>query len=162
MERTRSLLLVPLLCLSIHFPHAGGQVIGPSETHGTVNVLLANKNGFALVTDSNLTDSSGHFAGEGPKLFVLDEHTVCSIADFYSDSGPKINGKFPIQTTAPGIVKSLLAHLEKDGNVSLKLSELTNLYAFALSRLADIDALGRPDRTPSGAELGTNSGRLRR
>ena len=47
---------------------------------GTVNVLLANKQGLVAITDSLLTDPSGTQRHYGQKLFQLDPNTIATIA----------------------------------------------------------------------------------
>jgi hypothetical protein len=59
----------------------------PVSAHGTVNVLLANKNGLVAVTDSRLS-SNGQPKGSGQKLFRLDDKTVCTVAGQYFLGGP--------------------------------------------------------------------------
>ncbi len=138
---------------------AAAQSSAPSQTHGTVNVLLANRNGLVLVTDSYLSDKNYRHVDDGPKLFVLDDHTVCAIADFYSDSGPLVNGFRPAYTTAPGILRVFLDRYGESQNrnanssVSFRLDDLTNLYLFTLSALANLDPNSDPTKPPSGAEL---------
>jgi hypothetical protein len=129
-----------------------------TSTHGTVNILLANKNGMVLVTDSRLSNEHQQPVGEGPKLFVLDDHTICSIADFYSDPGPLTNGQMPAYTDAPGILKTLLKKFSIYPNkpkesVSLKLDDLINIYSFTLSTIANLNSVSDPKKVPSGAQL---------
>jgi uncharacterized membrane protein len=61
------------------------------DAGGTVNVVLANKNGLVAVTDSRLTDISNKplmkdhdqfFRAQ--KLFLFDDHTICTIAGWFS------------------------------------------------------------------------------
>jgi Proteasome subunit len=61
----------------------------PTSTHGTINLLLANKNGTVLITDSRISNGNyQRISDHAQKLFQLDDKTVCSIANFYSDPGP--------------------------------------------------------------------------
>ena len=53
---------------------------------GTVNILLANKNGLVAITDSKLVMGNDP-AGYAQKLFRIDDHTLCTIAGWYSWSG---------------------------------------------------------------------------
>jgi 20S proteasome alpha/beta subunit len=48
--------------------------------HGTINVVLANKNGMVVLTDSMLTAGDKQLPTPGKKLFRLDDHSVCAIA----------------------------------------------------------------------------------
>jgi len=63
--------------------------------HGTVNIILANRNGIVAVTDSRLSSTASkpnqpHYVGQ--KLFKLDEHTICTIAGSYSFQGVTLSG----------------------------------------------------------------------
>ena len=57
------------------------------RSHGTVNVILANGDSLVAVTDSMLTFGT-HHAPEGIKLYKVDDKTICTVAGFYSESGP--------------------------------------------------------------------------
>ncbi|HMH14511.1 MAG TPA: hypothetical protein VK578_15530 [Edaphobacter sp.] len=135
------------------------QMFGQSKTHGTVNVLLANKNGLVLVTDSRLSNERHEPVGYGQKLFVIDDHIVCSIADFYSDTGPTMGGSTSAFTTAPGILKALIEmHREAingkhEQSIQLVFDDLINIYTFCLTALANLDSVENPNRKPSGAQL---------
>jgi len=59
----------------------------PPSFHGTVNILLANKNGLVAITDSRLS-SDGRPPASGQKLFQLDDKTICTIAGAYLVNGP--------------------------------------------------------------------------
>lgn len=60
----------------------------PSSLHGTVNIILANKNGLIAVTDSRLSSNDGLAMGSAQKLFKLDSKTICTIAGQYSLGSP--------------------------------------------------------------------------
>ena len=129
------------------------------ESHGTVNILLANKNGLALVTDSRLSNK-GQPSGEARKLFVLNDHMVCSIADFYSNSGPRAEGgAAPADTNVPGIIATFLERYDRGKpstpvkDASLTLDQLVGLYSFALQTLATLNVMDHPYAKPQGAEL---------
>jgi hypothetical protein len=145
------ILTLVTLCFMALVGHA--QDTAPSKTHGTVNILFANKNGLALVTDSRLSNAAGAPVGEGPKLFVLDDHTVCAIAGFYTNPGPIINGSAPAYTSVPGIIKTLKQNANSHDSASLKLQDLSNIYSFTLAKLANLDLAQNPSQTPSPAEL---------
>jgi len=66
-----------------------------SASHGTINVILANKQGIVAVTDTRITFSNRSFLDGAPKLFVVDDHTICTIAGWYSDPGQVINEQGP-------------------------------------------------------------------
>ena len=55
-------------------------------SRGTVNIALSNANGIVLLTDSVQTVGD-HFKQPVPKLFRIDDKTVCSIAGFASETG---------------------------------------------------------------------------
>jgi hypothetical protein len=60
------------------------------QSHGTINILLANKNGLVALTDSMLTYADGtHPTEPAQKLFRLDDKTICTVAGQYSSDGPK-------------------------------------------------------------------------
>ena len=68
-----------------------------NQSHGTVNILLANGNGLVLVTDSMLTYNNDQHDPNGTKLFKVDEKTVCAMAGQYSIPGvlPEFEAAFP-------------------------------------------------------------------
>lgn len=120
----------------------------PQSTHGTINVLLGNKNGLVVVTDSRLSSGSRPLGEEGQKLFVLDDHTICSIAGFYRQLGPKLQETYPLATGVPGLIGEYLAKSKASsttsGLISEKLDRLSRIYAFALEivvNLTPIDSL---------------------
>ena len=132
----------------------------PQSTHGTINVLLGNKNGLVVVTDSRLSYDSRPL-GEGQKLFVLDDHTVCSIAGFYSQSGPDLRGTYPLWTEVPGLIgeylaksKALRARSKGTSDlISEKLDRLSNIYTFALEIVTNLISVDFPAFVPDEAVL---------
>jgi hypothetical protein len=129
-------------------------------THGTVNIVLANKNGLVAVADS-LLSRNGARAGAGQKLFKLDDKTVCTIADFYSAPGPKIGDTYPLETEVPTIVRYYLAQIaernrtavEQSESVISKLKRLEVAYQSALGLLNFMYARFDPNYSPAGAVL---------
>lgn len=119
---------------------------------GTLNVALANKNGFVVVTDSMVTEMRGtemhQLATPGQKLFRLDERTVCTIAGFGSATIP----------TAPEFNTSAAGKLERFRNelvgksgsypISEKLTSLSFLLNFYLSSFANIRDVVQGDVPP--------------
>lgn len=95
-------LWLALVCVTINL--ATAQLSSP--LHGTVNIILANSQGIVVETDSQLSDTNGQPVGLGQKLFRVDDHTVCTIADFYSDPGPRFSGnnQFPTNTRVPMMI----------------------------------------------------------
>jgi hypothetical protein len=79
-------------------------------THGTINVLLANRNGVVLVTDSRASDQQGRKVHDrSQKLFKIDDATVCSTAGFGADPGPGDT----IRETVTGEIQSIVDGLAK-------------------------------------------------
>jgi len=113
------------------------------QTHGTINVVLANGKGAVVVTDSRLS-SAGKPVGFGQKLFMLDEHTVCAIAGFYSDLGPQAGlapyPEYPLSVSVPQILGrgSFSAPIQESNSVSKRLLEISETYAFVLTVLANM------------------------
>jgi|ERR1700733_578163 len=131
------------------------------ETHGTINVILANKNGAVVVTDSRLSNSAGP-VGLGQKLFMLDDRTVCAIAGFYDNSGAQFDNSpvtsprlHPLDMSVPGIIQGFLDRVRtrtEDTSVAQKLENLTEVYTFTLQLAADMTP-NRVGLTPSPAIL---------
>jgi hypothetical protein len=63
------------------------QQIDQDALHGTVNVILANGDSLVAATDSMLTNGDGHTTG-GIKLYMIDNRTVVTMANFYKENGP--------------------------------------------------------------------------
>lgn len=130
-------------------------------THGTINVFLANKNGLVAVTDSKLSNDSGP-RGYAQKLFRVDDHTICTIAGWYSDLGPGIRAdatsqpSFPASVAVPSIIRSAISTAEF-GSLSLgdKMKRLSNVFKVALLAVADLrERAGIPLARPaSGSEI---------
>lgn len=57
------------------------------ESHGTINIVLANKNGLVSLTDSMLSYSDGRHQPGHQKLFQIDRKTVCLMAGTYGQPG---------------------------------------------------------------------------
>jgi hypothetical protein len=73
----------------------------PAEaSHGTVNVILANQNGLVAVTDSRLTLEDKTTIDIGTKLFKIDDSTICTVAGYYSQGGPKTSATFNVAFAA--------------------------------------------------------------
>jgi hypothetical protein len=85
-------------------------------SHGTINILLANRNGMVLITDSRASFTLGH-DDHAQKLFRIDLVTVCSIAGFGADPGPNVS----IRETAGGDILSAIDGLSTSGvNISFQ------------------------------------------
>jgi hypothetical protein len=162
---------ITVLCTTVSL---SAQTISPQRTHGTINVLLANKNGAVLLTDSRLS-SNGIPVGEGQKLFLLDDHTVCAIADFYSDIGPSIKrnqtdiaGYHPLAISVPKLIDKYIhaseVNQKTDLSISEKLDRLSGIYTYALELLGNTKSMASDSGAPTGATLtiaGYENGKLR-
>lgn len=106
-------------------------------THGTVNVYLANKNGLVVVTDSKLSgDPRVPF---GQKLFKIDDHTICTIAGWFSDSGPTIgpdmagNPSNPASLDMPKLMQNFISEIgPMQMTLARKIQLLSRRFASSL------------------------------
>ena len=83
-------LIVLVLLSFLNCPIA--QSFQSTQSHDSINIFLANRNGAVLLTDSRLSkrSPSGEWervSDDEKKLYKLDDRTVVSIADFYSNQG---------------------------------------------------------------------------
>jgi hypothetical protein len=87
---------VGAIFICLLFPLAGhGQGATSQETvpesHGTVNILLANDNGLVAVVDSMLTyklpDGDAGHSKDATKIFKIDDRTICTMAGLYAFPG---------------------------------------------------------------------------
>lgn len=110
---------------------------------GTINVVLANKNGAVVLTDSMLSDESGSVPvplpdRPGQKLFQLDDKTVCAIAGFVSAAG-----LFPEFSPSVSAIVNTFSEQSKrypPQSLRLKLTALATLMDFNISAIADLRA----------------------
>jgi hypothetical protein len=110
---------------------------------GTINVVLANKNGAVVLTDSMLSDESGpvpvpHPETPGQKLFQLDDKTVCAIAGFVS-----VPGLFPeFSPSVSAVVNTFSEQLKRYSPQPLraKLTALAMLMGQNISAIAELRA----------------------
>jgi hypothetical protein len=149
---------------------ANGTVASKNQarpSHGTVNVFLANKNGLVVVTDSLLSNDQGP-VGVGQKLFQVDDHTICTIAGWYSDSGPVIrpdvasDPSYPARLMVPDIIRAFVSN-GKLGQVSIerKMEMLSKLFRFSLLAVANVDEFAGVKPNASKSEItvaGYNNG----
>jgi hypothetical protein len=106
------------------FAQTNAEPIG--ESHGTVNILLANRNGLVLVTDSMLTNTvTGRQDPNGKKLFKVDDKTVCSMAGFYSWPGA-----LDMQAFAANFPNIMSYYVQRE-QVANKTNELSFAAKFA-------------------------------
>lgn len=107
-------------------------------THGTVNVFLANKNGLVAVTDSRLSNG-GRPVDNGQKLFRIDDHTICSIAGWYSDPGVEIKPdastypRYPAKLAIPDIIQTIISSISSDIFRSLTIERKMEIISETLS-----------------------------
>lgn len=115
--------------------------IGGSVTlHGTVNIVLGNGNGAVVATDSRLSGLDGRPVGSGQKLFRLDDHTVCSIAGFFSDPGPDFGANQRLaSTTVPGIINAYLRRRKQDTPIEITARDVAGAIIFSLELIGNLD-----------------------
>jgi hypothetical protein len=106
-------------------------------THGTVNIFLGNKNGLVVVTDSRLSNGVSN-QGDGQKLFRVDDKTICTIAGWFSDSGPDVQPdatvepSFPSYLAVPEIIQSYITYLSDVGEAHKSIEQKMQLLSAAL------------------------------
>jgi hypothetical protein len=143
--------------------------------HGTVNILLGNRNGLIAITDSRLTSNKGDAAPfPAQKLFRLDDRTICTVAGFYIYPGPEL-GKdaYPAFTIISDIIDRYVRYHSTDlqDPLETKVRSLTSLFQFSLNlvtnmELATLRHKGAPpvNMAPSDSVLtvaGHENGRIR-
>jgi hypothetical protein len=116
-----------------------------NQSHGTVNILLANRNGLVLVTDSMLTSTDGQHQPNGTKLFKVDEKTICAMAGQYSIPGVLTE----FEAAFPNIMAQYIrAERIRATSFYTKLEILIHTFQFALSSnlnsLASLDSADVP------------------
>jgi hypothetical protein len=125
------------------------------DLHGTINVLLANGNGLVVETDSRLS-FGGLRRGKGQKLFKIDDKTVCAIAGFYSDPGPRFDDYgYPVYTSIPNLVETYLAHysVQRNPTIEKKLYNLADLFIWGLERVLNVDKASGVPFAPTALQL---------
>jgi len=98
--------LVIVLSASASLPANAQELNNTAVFGGTLNVVLANKNGAVILTESMLSDESGPVPiprpeTPGQKLFQLDDKTICAIAGFASV--PRIFPEFSPSVSAVAV-----------------------------------------------------------
>jgi len=125
-----------------------------AASHGTVNIFLGNSNGLVAVTDSRIS-SNGRPIGYGQKLFKLDDHTICSIAGFFSDAGPTFSGPspHPLETDIAPMFNAYIEYVwrHKSGSLRDKFYALAKSWALDLDVLEKVEQIAKqpPDTSPS-------------
>ncbi len=117
------------------------------RSHGTINIVLANRNGLVAVTDSRLS-SNGRPVSRGQKLFKVDDHTVCAVAGFYIDSGvplKRADGQtmYPTYTSISNILRSYF----RANTSPIDPNRLASVLSQSLGFVTTIDRIaGTPDQ----------------
>jgi hypothetical protein len=136
------------------------------QRHGTVNIVLANPQGIVVVTDSMLSPNRFR-AQRGQKLFQIDDRTICTIAGWYSSSGPTIDGvHYPSFTAISNTIRWFRANNPGLATLSIqrKLEVLAKVVRFGLETMSSVDAAtgGSLSLQPSQITLsGFDDGRLK-
>jgi hypothetical protein len=143
MSRLRTLVILVAIAMPLKtYARAAGGT-NPAEdgvTHGTINVILANKNGIVALTDSMITEGSHQVPEAGQKLFKLDDRTVCTIAGFVKASGPIPD----FHTSTSAIINDYVEQIAHKPQLSIreKLMSLAYLFQFQLTAIATFRAIG--------------------
>jgi hypothetical protein len=154
------LLSAPFLFPFVTMTFVRGEVRDPrrAQTHGTVNIFLANKNGLVVVTDSMLTYSgdSTHPPGTHPpdpaqKLFQLDDRTICTIANAYWALGPEPDLQLDVPNSIRQFAQDLRDHPKT--NLTQKLGALGFILQIQLSANAIANAISGSTTQPEKLQL---------
>lgn len=137
MRQAISLLAVTLFLFSLTADMSAQRVESERlQSHGTINIFLANKNGLVAVTDSMLTRSNGtHPSKPAQKLFQLDDRTICTIAGAYFSPGPENDLDLRVSEIIWNFAREL--KVKPVGRLDQKLSAL----AFSLQMHLRINSL---------------------
>jgi hypothetical protein len=112
------------------------------QRHVTVNIVLANPQGIVVVTDSMLSPNRFR-AQRGQKLFQIDDRTICTVAGWYSSSGPTIDGvHYPSFTAVSNTIRWFTANNPGMAALSIqrKLEVLASVVRFGLETMSSVDA----------------------
>ena len=154
----RALLSILFCILGSHFARSSPQFT-LAESHsalsisgGTLTVVLANKNGFVIASDSRQTWQDGHFDDNSQKLFRLSPKAAMAVAGFAS------NAREPFATDlASELMKALPSYTGEKGD-----SWAQSLFSSRLRLLRAISAA--EGRSPTQlntyvtiAEIGTDN-----
>lgn len=129
---------------------------------GTVNIYVANGNGLVAVTDSRLSYNKIP-VGNGPKLFKVDDRTICSIAGLYSSTGQTMDGiTYPAYTTIPDVIRTIISRRSTMSSLSLtsKINMISESVAFTLEVMVEMAKAGgdHSDAMPSEIMMATFDG----
>ena len=149
-----------LLYLMIQL-NASAQEIMHISSHGTVNILLANRNGIVVATDSRENYPNGSSSDTLQKLFRIDNKTVCSFAGFADSLGPKLKAndtqyesEYPLELSVAGLIAAYSGDIsnssdpipfeKKVGDISENILSLLNINESANLAAEDPDPTGGP------------------
>lgn len=130
-------------------PAVAGEEEKDGVVHGTIDVVLANKNGMVVLTDSMLTADGKQLPAPGKKLFKLDDHSVCAIAGIIATPSGSYR-ELDLSTVA--IIDDYARKVSTGPPITIaqKLHELTFLLNVNLSAVENVQvASGKapnPDR----------------
>jgi len=114
--------------------------------HGTINIALANGNGFVILTDSMVTSGGRQLPDPAQKLFKLDDRTVCTIAGFLSGGAPAEE----ISTQTAAVIRQFIRALQGEPSppsIETELRYLSFTLETRLTVLADVrQSLGANDK----------------
>ncbi len=127
------------------------QKASETPSHGTINVLLATKEGIVLATDSRASNEGRLVNDRSRKLFQLDSSTFCSIAGFGSDPGPDRQ----LRTSAGGIIRAFAEELANEKQVSFeqKVFILTRMMGMRLESLEEEYRSATKPRQPKDDQI---------
>jgi hypothetical protein len=146
------------LCLSFSQGARGAGV--PSDekvAHGTVNIVLANPNGFVVLTDSMANAGGVPSKEPAQKLFRIDDRTVCAVAGFLFAAAPTAE----LSTNTAAIIRLFSKELatEAPRTIEQKLDQLAFIFSVRIPVLADFrEAIGDTDKVHDYAMVLTMAG----
>jgi hypothetical protein len=131
-------------------------------SHGTINLLLNNKNAMVLLTDSRGTYSNGAHEDLEQKLFRLDDKTMVSLAGLVTDPGPSVGNKdsdhYPMFVATSDLIRAYSKKLSESESVltfDQKVKDLTEYIRYYLDNLnaARIEIEGSASHAPTDLHL---------
>jgi hypothetical protein len=116
---------------------SGSEVEENPVIHGTINIVLANKNGMVVLTDSMLTAGEKQLPTPGKKLFRLDDHSVCAIAGIIASPSGSYK-ELDLSTVA--LIDDYADHISAGPpiTISQKLRELAFLLNINISAVENV------------------------
>ena len=131
----------------------GQKASGVSPSHGTINIVLANRNGLVAVTDSRLSHN-GKPVARDQKLFKVDDHTICAVGGFYMDGGAPLK-RTDGQTLYPAYtsISEILKDYFRANPSPIDLNRLASALTQSLNFVATVDKINRSTDEPSESEI---------